>query len=69
MTAALVLLALGVDKETAIADDVASNKYLHEMNEVMRAQVREQYGSMDAFFDALGVDREALSEAYLEADS
>lgn len=96
MTAALVLLALGVDKETAIKDHVASNVYLHEMNEIMRGQVREQYGeegvtridevltlapwmmqgffdtvdeqygSMDAFFEALDVDREALRQAYLE---
>ena len=96
VTAALVLVALGVDKQTAIEDHVASNIYLNEMNEVMRGQVREQYGeegvanidevltlapwmmqgffdtvderygSMDAFFEALDVDREALREHYLE---
>jgi protein-tyrosine phosphatase len=96
MTAALTLLALGVDKQTALEDHVASNQYLHEMNEAMRAQVRAEYGeegvahidevlildpwmmqsfydtvdrqfgSMDAFFEVLDVDRAALRQHYLE---
>lgn len=96
MTAALTLLALGVDKQTALEDHVASNQYLHKMNEARRAQARAEYGeegvanidevlildpwmmqsfydtvdrdygSMDAFFEVLEVDRAALRQHYLE---
>lgn len=98
MTAALTLLALGVDKQTALEDHVASNQYLHKMNEERRAQARAEYGeqavanidevlildpwmmqsfydtvdqefgSMDAFFEVLDVDRGALRQHYLVPD-
>ena len=72
--AALILLALGVDKETVIADYLLTNIYVPEYGDIYRSylestlnKINSTYTSIDNFFrDQMGIeDIEAFREMYL----
>lgn len=96
MTTALVLLSLGVDEDTVVADFMKSNDYLADYIsstvaymdsqygagvgerlvpllgveqvyiETFLADIKSKYGSVDAFLDVLGVDKEKMRRNFIE---
>ena len=72
--AALILLALGVDKETVIADYLLTNVYVPEYGDIYRSylestlnKINSTYGSIDQFFkDQMGIENiETFRDMYL----
>ena len=72
--AALILLALGVDKETVIADYLLTNVYVPEYGDIYRSylestlnRINSAHGSIDQFFKIqMGIeDIEAFRDMYL----
>lgn len=71
MTTALVLAALGVDKETIIEDFLASNTYLHDSIENTIAYLSQAYGEAagENMRPLLGVQLEFINSFYADIDT